>query len=346
MVKYLYSINGIKVISLLLIFLYHTGILGYRIDFGARCCEILFVCSGFLVGNKYLQSKMENTWCQSFSYCKKKLIQFYPLHALTLLLVIVYSDDSCYSFYYCFKFINNALLIHSWYDCPEIYFSFNGVSWFLSALLFCYFLSPLLINFVKQINFIGAILVFILCFFFRYSIEYVSVYEEKILNLSVHCNPVIRAAEFFLGILCAKFMNYARDYFVPKNSGNVFLFSLLEIAMIGMCIYFCFFQNYIWLRADFVLLFCFVVLIFSFDLGIISKFFSLSFWKILGAIQFEFYIIHQLVIMHFYSFFDSQFSSQYFSALSVLLLVILISFIYKIIFRRISNYIESRNFSV
>ena len=44
------SLNGLKVISVILIFLWHVYISNPLPDFGARACELFFTISGFLVG--------------------------------------------------------------------------------------------------------------------------------------------------------------------------------------------------------------------------------------------------------------------------------------------------------
>ena len=153
--RHLNYIAFIKFLSMIIIIKWHIMKWEKKsIDFGARMCEILFVSSGFLVGYNHYKKIMPSTFQQSFKYAYKSLRTFYPLEILNLILNICLNEK--------FKIrkinlttigilISNILIIKSWSRYKFIYFSFNGISWFLSSLLFCYFVTPFLLIGIRNI---------------------------------------------------------------------------------------------------------------------------------------------------------------------------------------------------
>lgn len=137
------SLVGIKTISMLLLFWWHSTLPNPTADLGARMCEVFFVISGFLVG--YNNYKKDKVTTKKFV---KKIADFWPLHLILLLVMFIYN-------YGIYKSISikkviiafiNLFLIQSWSPYSETYFSYNGVLWFLSSLLFCYLISPFLLK--------------------------------------------------------------------------------------------------------------------------------------------------------------------------------------------------------
>ena len=144
--KTLNYIAFIKFWAMILIIRWHFHKnIKYRINFGARMCEILFVSSGFLVGYNYFKRSMPVTYYISCKYSYKHLRAFYPLHIInSFYSIFIYKGKINITYYE--KLIFNFLLI-------KVYaMGFNGISWFINILLLCYFLSPLLLVGIKNIN--------------------------------------------------------------------------------------------------------------------------------------------------------------------------------------------------
>ena len=185
------SLNGLKVIAMLLLFWHHSTIPKLPVDIGARTCEFLFVASGFLVAYNYFYIDRPATWKESFRYAYSKVIKFWPLHFFTMLLVMGVKVRPIFTFTNLITAILNSLLLQAWSPYPEVYFSYNGASWFLSALIFCYFMSPLLLQFIKKVK--KSIGLFIIVFIIRYMVEYTAVlYSGQFLNLQIHTSPIVR----------------------------------------------------------------------------------------------------------------------------------------------------------
>lgn len=160
------SLQGLRFLGFLLIYLNHAGWLlwsDYKyFDFGARGVEIFFVLSGYLVAYNYRNTEFAYDLKSSFLYMLSKAKKFYFLHMLTFLIVLFHMER--HGFMYpngLSGFIRdvflNITLLKSWYDPAK--FTFNGVTWFLSCILFIYFCVPFIIHFFRYKKW-GGIAVF------------------------------------------------------------------------------------------------------------------------------------------------------------------------------------------
>jgi len=167
------------------------------IDYGARMCEILFIASGFLVGYNYYKRNMPCDYKTSFNYSYKHLRTFYPLEFIVTIYGFCNNQRKKYNLTTFEILIGELLMIKSWSRYKDLAAYFNGISWFLSVLLFCYFLVPILLQGIKNLK-ISFILFFIVAFI-RVATE------EVILNGSInffdahfHRGPIIRLLEFYI----------------------------------------------------------------------------------------------------------------------------------------------------
>lgn len=139
-----------RAVFILLIFLYHAGVLPIGGTFGVSA---FFILSGYCTMLGY-----RNRVCQKdfnyIDYLKRRLVKYYPLHWLLLLIVLVPDLFSG------FTLSNNGLqlaanffLVQSLIPIKEFFFSFNAVSWYLSDTVFFVALAPailLLFNKTKR----------------------------------------------------------------------------------------------------------------------------------------------------------------------------------------------------
>lgn len=141
----LYSLQGIRAILFLTIFLFHTSAIGninqtslYLHCFsggGTQAVAYFFVLSGFVEGLhiRKLGSKKE-----ILSSLREKIGRFYKIHWVFLIVVIpieilqIIRDPMKMSA----LFFINALLLQSWVPNDSVWLSYNGVSWFLSDMIF------------------------------------------------------------------------------------------------------------------------------------------------------------------------------------------------------------------
>ena len=282
------SLTGLKAIAMLSLFWWHSPIPNPPTDLGARACEILFVASGFLVGYNYFYKEMSCSWTTSIDYCAKKLAQFWPLHVITLIPMIYlnYLNEGFLNARKIRLIFVDAFLLQAWSSDPNVYFSYSGIAWFLSALIFCYFMSPLLLRYAKKVK--QSVLLFIIVAFIRVAFEYL----EKVVpvwGISIHTSPIIRCMEFFIGMLMVPLFIRTSDK-IRSTSAGFGLFSIIETAVMALTVFLMVKMNGVWMRGIFVLLYCLTVFIISLDQGIVSKILSSYPFALFGSIQFEFYL--------------------------------------------------------
>lgn len=123
------------------------------------CFGFFFILAGYMAAvGRYGRVTGSVAGC-SVAYLKKKAVQFYPLHITTFLLncmlLVLAPQHAGYAPADAeegsWKALLNLLLLQDWSWERDIKFCFNGVSWFLSALLFCFMLTPLLLRGAESI---------------------------------------------------------------------------------------------------------------------------------------------------------------------------------------------------
>lgn len=274
------SLTGIQVITFLLIFLWHADFPKPAIDVGARGCEILFLISGFFFAYNHLDEEL--TLKQNLINSFKRYLKYLPLHLLTLIAAKIIINNN----YDLYTTILNGLLLQAWDNNTYIAMSYNGAAWFLSALLFCYFIAPFFNKIIKKYD--NKIL-FISIFGLRFLVELLNTFFN--LGLSIHTFVPVRLLEFVMGmLLCSIYLSFNKNAISEKNC------SLFELLFSILYIVLCRLFNNVLPRSIFVLLFCPVLFTFAFDKGILSKLLSMKIFNNFKSIQFQFYMWHINVI--------------------------------------------------
>lgn len=285
------SFVGLKTIAMLLIFYWHSPLKNTHLDIGARACELFFIMSGFLVAFNFRKKNIGATWKESAKYFLKKFSQMWPLHILTLLLLIICTKYSLAYGQSILTVICGVTLTQAW--TTNNYFLLNGVAWFLSALLFCYFMAPVLNKFTKNKR--TAAITFVLVALIRIGLEITQTkFPGLFTSINFHTFPVVRCMEFFLGMLMIPFYETLKEKTSKKSTKRFFLFSLIEILLVSTYIASIFIFNKTLNRGEFVLISCLPIFVLALDSGIISKLLSIKPFQWFASIQFEFYILHQV----------------------------------------------------
>lgn len=322
------SLTGIKAIAMLLLFWWHSGIPSPKTDLGARTCELLFVASGFLVGYNYYFKEMPATWRASVEYSLKKVIKFWPLHMLMLLWMIsgVLISGQVFDGREAIRALLNALLLQSWSPYSYMFFSFNGASWFLSSLIFCYFMTPMLLRLSKKLK--GSVILFFVIVALRYLLENITVHNPNTyFDFFVHTSPVIRCFEFFAGMLMVPMFFKLKD---TKLTDNFWICTFVEVVTMAMVIALAIYKNDTWLRGKFVAVFTILVFVFAYDGGLVSKLLSIQPFKWFGKIQFEFFIIHQAFMFRMTDTYLKLFKDWKLVNIAIFISILVCAIIYKI----------------
>ena len=312
-IKVFYSF---RFILFLFIFIHHSFNYNYLVKFRQPALGVsaFIILSGFLNGyiykNKYDKIKLKDI----ISFTWKRIKKFYPLHILMILVTISYSN--LFNFSNLIEFINfikrlikNILLIQSWW--PYDYFSFNGVTWYLSAYVFLTFLTIPLLYIINKINKtryskIKLILIAIMNLF----LSCILVYYVKANHLKeefwIYVFPPSRIFEYFIGLIFGSF--FSKDILYKQIFKNkIFektIFTIFEIFAIFILCEFTFkfykipnvnkffserLNQYI---IPTIILLC----VFIFQKGYISKLLSIRGLVYLGKISMYMFMIHQPLI--------------------------------------------------
>lgn len=296
------SLTVLKFVAMFLIVWWHIGMPTRTIDLGGRMCEFLFVASGFLVGYNYYRKGMEDSRKFSFDYTFGKIKKAWPLHVLCLFAFMILNFRTCilnFSVQDIPMFLSNLFLLQAWQpDWQMTPFSYNGVSWFLSALFFCYFLSPLFIKFIKKIS--TATVSFFAVASVRLSIDFFISKSSNIFMLIAHTSPIVRCLEFFMGMLLVPLFFKVKEK-SEKVENKVWFKSIATVLEVGalVALYFVLRTfNETWERSYFVLVFCLFTFMFAFDYGYFSKICSNKYIAWWGGVELEMYLM-QIVVSQF-----------------------------------------------
>lgn len=288
------SFVGLKAIALILVFMWHSKVPRPEMDIGARACEFLFLCSGFLVAWNGRHKQYTCSYKESLRIVMRKLASFWPLHFITFLLVFFLATKDPFTKYNAVRGVINLLLLQSWGRTRDLYFSFNGTTWFLSCLMFCYFLSPIIIRLSKSKRSAGVC--FASAFAIRIAIEYLSISAQWWNgSMPIHTHPVVRVLEFSLGAFISTLVSSVSSGTEIEKRDRFAFFSALEILTLFIVCWAFKRSGGLWMRYEYTACLCVLLLVFAFDAGLVSRLLSTKPFMLFASIQMEFYIIHHTV---------------------------------------------------
>jgi peptidoglycan/LPS O-acetylase OafA/YrhL len=278
------ALDGLRVLATLAIFLYHAGILKQ----GAFPVTFFFMLSGFLL----YYTKHTLTGYPSFrawlGYVGKKLREFYPLHLLTFLYACIlfrptWSGEKIKSA------VGNLLLLQAF--SQENQYSFNSLSWYLSALIFLYVISYFLIRFLNRYGryrkyLIGAVLVMIaLC----NSLLWME------LPVYIYGNPLYRILDVLLGMLSAHLFLEKKQVAVEKKTADRRELAICVVFAVGYFVS-------LWLKPEcgyYSVLFAMALPVFARGEGCVSTVLRGKLFGVAARCSFAFYMLHELVLKTF-----------------------------------------------
>ncbi len=317
---HLTSLSGLKLIAVIGILACHTSLIP-AFDACARMVEVLFVISGFLMAYNYQNKETKDF--TALTILKRKLKKLFPIHLITFLLQLFfvgYWAEKTLNFKFTIGILNLSFM-HAWFKSTE--FSFNNVSWFLSALLFCYIITPTLKSVLKKHS---PLLIFTLITSTRFYLEYTINTEPRSISLDLHCNPFIQSLNYSLGYIVGTFFTSTNPLNTMfKEKLKFFEHSLLEILIYTLYILCCIKLDNFY-RIFFILLALPLVYLSAHNQGIISKFLSLSFIQKSSTLTLELFMFHSFILYHFPT--DKNNPLTY---LTFMLLTIAVSLIYRLI---------------
>lgn len=269
------ALQGVRALAAMSIFLFHAGI--PRV--GAFAVTLFFMMSGFFMYYTKHDTIKPLTGI-------KKIKRMYPLHIVMFVVSMVVGNtlrENSLSFILKGAILQLTLLQAWFMDYVVLY---NGLAWYLSVTLFLYLISYPLIKLIKRLS--RPIMTVVIVMSIMIGLH--SFVEWRVL----YFNPVYRACDFILGMLVAK-MFIEEKYELSQQKSNVIEGGLV----VGFVIQYIVGQFVKCSSAPcyYSVLFCIVLYVFAYGKGWVSKILACNFLEGFAKNSFEFYMIHEQMLI-------------------------------------------------
>ncbi|WP_311885820.1 MULTISPECIES: acyltransferase [unclassified Pseudomonas] len=283
---------------------------GLPLDAGVT---FFFVLSGFILSHVYSEKGIRSGLSRFYV---ARFARLWPAHAfctLMLLACIPYQRELLDSANNVYILILNLLMLHAAVPIPDVYFSFNAVSWSISTEIFFYMAFPLLLLWFSSNPALKLCAAIAFGGLFAYSLDALGIVyyaADKLNKVSSHglvyISPISRIQEFMLGIVCQRLLSGFQLGVVNKSTATflevsailaiVFLTPILSSsASVFVGASYIAFSEFV-RHTSMALLFAAVITCFYMDRGFVSRALSWRPLVFLGEISFSVYLIHQVVI--------------------------------------------------
>ncbi|WP_019026670.1 acyltransferase family protein [Colwellia piezophila] len=293
------ALDAFRGIAAIAVVLFHLRIAGSITEFnfirGSHLLvEFFFVLSGFVLAHGY----GDKTKLYFLTFIKARFFRIYPLHLFMFIVIVLLEFGKLFVHeYYTFNFndspfsgrnsiseiVPNLFLIQAWIPFAN-HLSFNSASWSISIEFYLY------------------ILLFMSVVVYTPSKRYIWILSSLVaLCLLIYQNEVLEK-EVLLGLSC--FFGGASTYIIYKKIAHVrlthMLGSLLEVIVIIVVIMIV--QSEFEQRTVIAIIVFFVmVLIYSFESGVISNILKLRPFQFAGKLSYSIYMTHGAIIFCFTS---------------------------------------------
>lgn len=326
---------------------------------GAWGVSVFFILSGFVMIYAYQDRELDNSFIGSIKFSLKKIKKLYPLHIIMMLSAIVFvvfelmKDFSMKALYIQIgELVLNVLLLQSWVPASDVYFSLNGVAWYLSACVFIYAMFPTLLRLIKKMNIkqliIGVFAIYLLQIVLGFFSQYIEIPGDFFDNFPkwfTYVLPAFRLGDFLIGCFVGKL------YFEKRFTINKYLATFIEAATIALI----FVAQWIyvhperfgiiggdWFRCTMIFTPTSVLLIlmFAINKGLISKVLTIKPILYIGNISAYTFLIHQMVIRYLEKVFLVMFNiklNPWIMTIAALVVTIIVAEIYRFFEKKIKH---------
>lgn len=290
------ALNGIRGIMAVAIFLSHCGWVKYFeqtksayeiIYYMYGAVTFFFVLSGFFFEYAKRKEKFR-------TYIFRKIEKIFPIHFVTLVCSVILMllrgqiniKESLGTL------TANLFLIHAWVPDEKFYFSYNAVSWYLSALIVCYVLGYFISKYVKRIEWvlvIGYTIEILLCVIFKETHHWL-----------LYINPLFRTVDFCMGVkICRCLSGQKRT--LPRN-----LCTFGEMGSLCLFIVAVIVSRTVDINWTYTMLFLVpvvaIIFIFGIEGGMVSSLFKIKIFQFLGNVSLELFMTHKFIVNNVINF--------------------------------------------
>ncbi|MEH6590047.1 MAG: acyltransferase [Halioglobus sp.] len=315
--KHFIALDALRGIAALLVVLYHVAPwypTYLMVDF-------FFLLSGFVLSHSYLYSGRQ---VSAYEFINHRIARLYPLHIFGLLFFIAayvgtkeafprYEDGTLYTFLLQLTLTQNVGLHTA--DQP-----WNGPSWSISvefwvSLLFFFYVSTKTRS--ATLFFTAALFLLII---YNNSGNSLFVLTKNYYGF-INSGLLRGGCSFLLGVLTY------RMYLQLQNaaaSPSLVMASILELSVLAMAVFVVLSSKIINSKLDILAPFVFmlVVLIFSFDAGVVSK--LLHYIRYLGTISYSIYLNHVpvgIIIVHLSKVYEFGYTESFYAVFATVLVI-------------------------
>lgn len=280
------SIQGLRALAMLGIFLFHSGLLLN----GTFPVTFFFILSGFVLYYSRFD-KVDMSFNEWLVWIFNKMKPLYIIHLVTFLLSIIIRWEWLTRLtvpQIIKRIVLDLFLIQSLFENDA--FIFNGLAWYLSITFILYLIAIPLIRIIKKIPSEKLIIAIVLLLIIEYTLNVINI--SNMASVYLYSNPFYRVLDFTLGMLVSRMFIEKRFSIIKYNFYEIVIVSiflvmyLLSFIIQTGCSYYS-------------LLFIIALYVFAFGKGTISSILENSLLQSIAKISFEFYMIHELILIVF-----------------------------------------------
>lgn len=355
MINRIESLQGLRFLAFFGIFISHVGIRPW----GAWGVSVFLVLSGFLMTYRYIKKDLPEGFKEGLTFSVNKIKKLYPLHVFTMILAIIIQIHEKQIFYSVSRSLIDAgivglhlFLLQPWIPRPGVYFSLNGVSWYLGVSLLCYLLFPAVMNRIRKYRLKkDAIKWIILIFLIQISVAFGSAFVHVPRAVSTdftkwvtYVFPLFRFGDFVIGCnIGYLFVKREKGENIGKISIKCTLVEVLSLVLALMVpIEFLLNTDWAWASYGLVYLPLSAILIYSVALqkGLLSHILGKRMPVFLGDLSSYAFLLHTVVLAYFGFFFEK--SVAYMNRWTICIINLVITLVFSWIWKRIVLYFEKR----
>ena len=214
------ALQTLRFLLFLVVFGEHSGfyrLIGVPIFFEISIMSVFLMMSGFLMFYTYSERELSTNPVENVKFSIGRIKKLYPLHVETALIQLAFVIFFFFDYfktnpegfgYFSFRVGVNLALLQAWVPNLEEYtFFLNGPSWFLSVMLFAYFLFPYIVKLLKKLKtirngVIAAVLLFTISFIVTILVGSKTGYLDSEFFIWFTMNsPIMRTTDFILGCI-------------------------------------------------------------------------------------------------------------------------------------------------
>ncbi len=205
------SIYSLKAFAFLGIFLLHSK---FYIEWATLGVCIFFVVSGFLLTLRHDDNFKYAGWGQAIRFAWDHIKRIYPLHIITMLMVLpldfilmLRNNTTIKGIIEMFRnIVLNILLLQSWWPDTSVNVSLNGVAWYLSSIAFCYCLFPIIRRHISTKKTTYLIITMFIVFVLQLIVSLIAVSNnitDSVYRWLTYDAPFFRLGDFYIGCVVA-----------------------------------------------------------------------------------------------------------------------------------------------